>query len=183
MRFCNLLKKNTKACMENYEFYVSDDVVDHFSLLLETVQTDSKMRDISNHCLSSNCFASNNLLRYDLKERTNSLLDEILEECSNILNTKLKYYYLHMINYQNGGDMLIHRHDHNEDYSYVLYLNSCDDGHTTLYLNPPIRIKPEKGKVILFSSNVYHSGMFSRNKKILVGGLRKTNEKKISRRY
>lgn len=169
--------------MESCEFYVSDEVVNHFLSLLETIQENSEMRDSTNHCLSPNCFASNNLLKYNLEEKTNNLLDKILDKCIKQVKFNLEYYYLHMISYQNGGDMLIHKHDHNEDYSYILYLNTCNDGHTTLYLNSPVRIKPEHGKVILFSSDVYHSGMFSKEKKILVGGLKKVNEEKISRRY
>ncbi len=154
-------------------FIYNDETLRYFSELLITIQkNEKKYRDITNHCLSPNCFASNNLL---------TLIDDclflkninfILEKCKNYIPDKVDYFYMHMIDYKNGGDMLIHKHDHNEDYSFILYLNDCEDGYTTLYLDKPIRIKPQKGKVLIFSSDVYHSAIHSLNKKVLVGGLK-----------
>lgn len=154
-------------------FVHNDEVLTYFCALVDTLQKASKKyRDVTNHCLSPNCFASNNLIELlkDYLFVDNSNL--ILEECQKYLPDQVEYFYMHMIDYQNGGDMLIHKHDHNEDYSFILYLNDCDDGHTILYLDRPIRIRPERGKILIFSSDVYHSATFSKNKKILVGGLK-----------
>lgn len=158
--------------MNNHFFINSEEVIDYFIELLDVIRDNpTRYRDLSNHCLSPNCFASNNLLSSTDKLFLKNI-DIILSECQKYIPKKVEYFYLHMIDYCDGGDMLIHKHDHNEDYSFVLYLNTCEDGYTTLYLEQPIRIKPERGKVLVFSSDVYHSATFSKRKKILVGGLK-----------
>lgn len=154
-------------------FIENNEILIYFSALLDTLQKASKKyRDVTNHCLSPNCFASNNLLDLLKDDLFVKNINFVLEDCQNYIPDKVEYFYMHMIDYQNGGDMLIHKHDHNEDYSFILYLNDCDDGYTTLYLDKPVRIKPEKAKILIFSSDVYHSATFSKNKKILVGGLK-----------
>lgn len=162
--------------MENFHknfFINNDELLTYFNSLLVTLQKASKRyRDTTNHCLSPNCFASNNLVELLTDDLFIKNINLILEECQKYLPDQVDYFYMHMIDYQNGGDMLIHKHDHNEDYSFILYLNDCDDGYTVLYLDRPIRIKPEQGKMLIFSSDVYHSATFSKDKKILVGGLK-----------
>jgi hypothetical protein len=155
-------------------FFISNnEILKYFSTLLDALQKNpQKYRDVSNHCLSSNCFASNNLLNLIDDHSFVKNINFILEECQKHIPNKVEYFYIHMIDYENGGDMLIHKHDHNEDYSFVFYLNDCVDGYTTLYLDKPIRVMPEEGKILIFSSNIYHSSTFSKKKKIFVGGLK-----------
>ncbi len=69
-----------------------------------------------------------------------------------------------------------HSHKHNEDFSFILYLNDCDDGHTVLHLESQYRIKPQKGTVLLFSSSIPHSSEYSKSKQVFVGGLKVTKE-------
>lgn len=158
--------------MNSHFFIHNEPIVDYFIDLLDAIQKDPiTYRDLSNHCLSPNCFASNNLLQLN-DELFVKNINFILEECQKHIPEKVEYFYIHMIDYQDGGDMLIHKHDHNEHYSFIFYLNTCEDGYTTLYLERPIRIKPEKGKIAIFSSDVYHSATFSKRKKIFVGGLK-----------
>ena len=57
----------------------------------------------------------------------------------------LNYHYMHMVDYTNGGIMSKHSHKHNEDYSFILYLNDCLDGATVLHLNEQYRVIPKKG--------------------------------------
>jgi hypothetical protein len=157
----------------NNFFIDNDEVLKYFSTLLDALQKNSKKyRDVTNHCLSPNCFASNNLLDLITDHSFLKNINFILGECENYIPDKVDYFYMHMIDYQNGGDMLIHKHDHNEDYSFILYLNDCSDGYTTLYLDRPIRVKPERGKILIFSSDVYHSATLSSDKKVLIGGLK-----------
>ena len=157
----------------NSHFIENEETVEYFSNLLDALQKDpKKYRDVTNHCLSSNCFASNNLLHLIKDDVFLKNTNFLLEESQKYVLNKVEYFYIHMINYENGGDMLIHKHDHNEDYSFIFYLNDCIDGFTTLYLDRPIRIMPQRGKMVIFSSDIYHSGSFSKNKKIFVGGLK-----------
>ena len=56
-----------------------------------------------------------------------------------------------MVDYTNGGIMSKHSHKHNEDYSFILYLNDCLDGATVLHLEQYRVIQKRYG--LLFSSN------------------------------
>ena len=81
-----------------------------------------------------------------------------------------------MVDYTNGGIMSEHSHKHNEDYSFILYLNDCVDGATVLHLENKHRILPQKGTALLFSSEIPHSSEYSRSKQVFVGGLKRTKE-------
>ena len=98
------------------------------------------------------------------------------EEWTRIVGEVLNYHYMHMVDYTNGGIMSVHSHKHNEDYSFILYLNDCVDGATVLHLENQHKILPQKGKVLLFSSEIPHSSEYSRSKQVFVGGLKVTNE-------
>jgi hypothetical protein len=161
----------------NVDFHLENDTSDIFIDWLNHFKKYSDtFRDRTNHCLSPNCFATKNLLEVVEDCKFSYYLNILLENCQKHISEPVKYFYVHMIDYCNGGDMLIHKHDHNEDYSFIFYLNDCDDGFTSLYLDSPLRVKPEKGKILIFSSDVYHSATFSKNKKILVGGLKIYNK-------
>lgn len=154
-------------------FFIDEDISGYFVEWLNHVQKYPEIyRDITNHCLSPNCFATKNLLEVADNLIFKEKIIFLKNLCQKYISETIDYFYAHMIDYRNGGDMLIHKHDHNEDYSFIYYLNDCNDGYTTLYLNKPIRIKPEKSKILLFSSDVYHSSTFSKEKKIFVGGLK-----------
>ena len=78
-----------------------------------------------------------------------------------------------MISYDAGGYMTRHSHEHNEDYSFILYLNTCKDGATVLHYDDcEHHIAPERNKMLVFSSDTEHSAKFSDSKQILVGGLK-----------
>ncbi len=160
--------------MMNKQLLINDkNLINYFLNLLDFIQNYPQVyRDVTNHCLSPNCFASNNLLNLITDNQFVNKINFILGECEKHIPDKVDYFYIHMVDYKNGGDMLIHKHDHNEDYSFILYLNDCDDGYTTLYTDRPIRVKPETGKILIFSSDVYHSATSSNSKKVLVGGLK-----------
>jgi hypothetical protein len=154
-------------------FFIDDDISGYFIKWLTHFQEYPHFyQDRTNHCLSPNCFATKNILEVVKDKEMEENLNFLKNLCQEYISDPIEYFYVHMIDYKNGGDMLIHKHDHNEDYSFILYLNDCDDGYTTLYLENPIRIQPERSKILVFSSDVYHSAMFSKEKKILVGGLK-----------
>jgi hypothetical protein len=84
-----------------------------------------------------------------------------------------------MIDYSNGGRMSAHNHSHNEDYTFVLYLNTCEDGETIVrspYVNNPAIINPVNGRLLLMSSNIDHCANHSSSKRVLVGGLKIVNK-------
>lgn len=156
------------------ELLVGDEVSNYFNLLLNFVSKYADIfKDNKNSSLSDNCFSTLNLLEHIDTKIFYNYIDILRELCELRLNKRLKYFYLHMIDYENGGKMKIHNHIHNEDYSFILYLNSCNDGATVFYINgTQYKCAPEKNKLVLFSSNTFHSAEYSCSKKILVGGLK-----------
>ena len=83
--------------------------------------------------------------------------------------------HIHMIEYNYGGYQTPHTHDHNEDYSCILYLNTCDDGETR-FPDHGINHFPEEGKMVIFPATAYHGASETTSgKKILVMGFNKIN--------
>jgi hypothetical protein len=88
----------------------------------------------------------------------------------------LRYRWFHMIDYnEKGGYQEIHNHERTEDYSYILYLTTCNNGGKTFFIkkdNTTISIKPEKNKLVFFPSDIYHWAEETIDrKKIAVGAL------------
>jgi len=156
------------------EFLVEDEVSNYFNLLLEFVSNYPEVfRDEKQSSLIGNCFYTLNLLNYIDTEIFYNYIDKLRLLCEDFSNRQLKYFYVHMINYENGGRMHVHKHDHNEDYSFILYLNSCNDGETILHTTEgEYKVTPERNKVLLFPSNIPHSAAYSKSKRVLVGGLK-----------
>lgn len=157
-----------------FEFLVEDEVSNYFNLLLDFVSTyPDVFKDKKNSSLSGRCFYTLNLLDYLDTQIFYNYSDKLRLLCKNILNLKLKYFYIHMIDYKNGGKMNVHTHNHNEDYSFILYLNSCNDGETILHTTEgEYKVTPERNKLLLFPSNTPHSAAYSKSKRVLVGGLK-----------
>lgn len=152
---------------------LKDNYADYFDKWLIYFKYKSDLvRETTNNCLSENCFATKNLLKFVGDAKFLETIDDLKFICEKHVNKKLKYFYLHMIDYENGGEMASHTHDHNEDYSFILYLNSCDDGDTVFDIDSEVKVKPVKNKLALFSSDISHSSIFSNKKRILVGGLK-----------
>jgi hypothetical protein len=84
-----------------------------------------------------------------------------------------QYKLFHMIDYDQGGFQEPHHHARTEDYSYVLYLLSCNyGGETSFMLGHEIQIKPKKNTLIFFPSPIIHWGKTTiDHKKVAVGGL------------
>ena len=126
-------------------------------------------------CTNNGIQTSNVLELLDFKEDNifQECLNNILQNIKNLLGLNLYYCWVHFVEYFEGGYQDIHNHKHNEDYSFVLYLNTCSDGETYFNVEPPISILPNKNNMILFSSNIDHGAKTCYNKKVLVGGLRR----------
>lgn len=88
----------------------------------------------------------------------------------NILNKKYEVFHIHLIDYEEGGYQEEHDHKRTETHSFILYLNDCDTGYTVF--EKSVRIKPEKNKLVVFGSDLKHSGEIClTNKKIAVGAM------------
>lgn len=151
------------------QFYIDSKITDYFDGLLKFIP--ESLRDTRQSSLSSNCYATVNLLDIKHSEMFYNYIDILISVCKSKLQNDLQLFYLHMVDYKNGGEMKMHNHSHNEDYSFILYLNTCDDGETVLHIHNSISIRPEKNKVLMFSSKINHSANYSNKKRILVGGL------------
>ena len=116
------------------------------------------------YLIHNNTFEGKNLIK----------IKKIIE---NHISTKFEYHWIHAISYGPNGHQNKHVHNHNEECSFILYLNDCDDGETNFYVNESrniqYKIKPEKGKLVVFSSSIPHDAQVTnQRKKLIVGGLK-----------
>ena len=150
------------------------DATDYFNKWLEYFMLREDLYgDETYSSLSEDCFATTNLLGLVKDNVFEQHLEYLKDICQASINRKLSYHYLHMISYDAGGYMTRHSHEHNEDYSFILYLNTCKDGATVLHYDDcEHHIAPERNKMLVFSSDTEHSAKFSDSKQILVGGLK-----------
>ena len=131
-------------------------------------------------------FQTKNLLFWEDEEFKNFLNSEILNLLSEKLmfkKEKIKYKWTHMLEYAKGGKMDAHRHMHNEDFVFFIYLNSCESsGETIFYLNDydedskqrtKVPVLPQKNLGVCFSALVLHEGLATYDdKRIFVLGFR-----------
>ena len=105
-------------------------------------------------------------------------LKKVLHNAERGLKLKLKYYWVHLIEYERGGFQMEHNHVSNEDYSSILYLNTCRGGETYFNMEsqPFVSFSPEKRKIITFPSHIDHGARKTSswfiNKKVMVCGMR-----------
>lgn len=162
--------------MKIKKFGVNEKVADYFLLLLKVCMAKPEVIDYKQSSLSPSCSATLNLLDFTLPDKFYNYTGELLKKSENVLNLPFNYHYIHMVDYTNGGIMKKHSHNHNEDYSFIMYLNDCNDGCTVLHLGCEHRIQPRKGTVLLFSSSIPHSSEYSKSKQVFVGGLKVKTE-------
>ena len=158
------------------KFEVSEKVTEYFTLLLKVCMANPEVIDHKQSSLSRSCSATLNLLNFKLPDKFYNYTGRLLKRSEEVTGQILNYHYMHMVDYTNGGIMSKHSHKHNEDYSFILYLNDCLDGATVLHLNEQYRVIPKKGTVLLFSSMIPHSSEYSKSKQVFVGGLKVTKE-------
>jgi len=162
-----------KGGLMHKEFFVDSKFTKFFNDYFTVACSLDFLKETKLSSLSKNCFATVNLLKYEQEEIFYQMIAELQLICSKILESKLEYTYIHLVDYTNGGIMRPHSHEHAEDFSYILYLNTCADGNTVLkYKNSTKSVTPIKDKILLFSSKIVHSSNYSNSKKVLVGGLK-----------
>ena len=169
-------------------FHVESSTVDFLNLKFEQYKIDHDSDDLQtffNNKTQTSGYQTENLLDWNDDEYQNFLDSSLLEIISSNLNVppnKIWYYWTHMLEYYDGGFLGVHNHKHNEDFVVFIYLNDCDDGETTFFLNDhceeyrertKIKIMPKKYLGACFSSLVMHQGeITTSNKKIFVAGVR-----------
>ena len=87
-------------------------------------------------------------------------------------------FHIHYIHYKSGGYQTRHNHEKTEEFGFIIYLNDSDG--ETVFEEPINKsIKPQKGKLLLFDSRIWHCAKESfMDKKVLVGAI-----SKIIRKY
>jgi len=134
--------------------------------------------------LTSEVWCSNNILTYiDKFDSSNitwhfrKILTELKLSVEYYHNARLEYKFVHFFDYGHfeGSAMDWHDHVNAEDYVFIIYLNDCTDGETIFDKNELVKLIPSKGLTVYFDSKVPHCAAYSKNKKILVGGLKIIN--------
>ena len=149
------------------------DTTDYFNKWLEYFMLREDLYgDETYSSLSDDCFATTNLLGLVKDNVFDQHLEYLKDICEAAAGKRLSYHYLHMISYDAGGYMTRHNHEHNEDYSFILYLNSCKDGATIIHEEKNYHVIPQRNRMLVFTADSEHSAQFSDSKRILVGGLK-----------
>tara|TARA_R100001460_G_scaffold15504_2_gene34165 strand:+ start:1668 stop:2141 length:474 start_codon:yes stop_codon:yes gene_type:complete len=150
---------------------IADNTVDKF---LQTLEMFKNLRpDLNSSLRSDSCcingYHTGNILNFKSTH----------EVCGEILN-KIPYedcilHHVHLIHFYQSGYEEAHDHKNTEDFSFILYLSDSEDGNTCFKFGKDIyKVKPERGKIIFFASDIWHWGEpSSGNKKIAVGALSK----------
>lgn len=150
---------------------VADQVVDNFLYILEIYKN---MRPDLNQAVegktcSNNAYQTPNILEYEVFRDAAELILPYIPYDFN-----LNLFHIHLISYFNSGHQNPHDHQLTEDLSFILYLSDSKDGHTCFFKENTIKIKPEKGKILFFPSDIWHWGEAnSGDKKIAVGALKR----------
>ena len=99
-------------------------------------------------------------------------LDKLKYMAEGNINCSLHYNYVHMVDYEKGGEMIVHNHRHaGEDYASLLYLNDSDNGATFFFVdNKRHEVLPERGKILMYPSDIMHGSNYAISKKVLVVG-------------
>ena len=142
--------------------YIDKTIIDEIIYILEN----NNIVSVKEETCTVKGFQTNNIINLFFKT---DLLKKILPE----EDFYKKIFHLHYINYNLNGYQKEHNHIRTEKYSFILYLNNADGN--TIFEEPIKKsISPELGKLIFFSSNIWHRSEISTNgKKVLVGAVDK----------
>ena len=152
--------------------FVDNDIVKE---LLETLDFfEEYMPEINNavspSVCSENAYHTGNIFSFD-----NCLhFKNKLKKYTKYKGKNLDLFHIHLIHFYDLGYERAHDHKNTEDYSFVLYLQDSENGHTCFEIDDKIvKVKPEKGKLVFFPSDIWHWGeKSSGKKKIAVGALK-----------
>ena len=150
--------------------YVEDDISNFFLKKLKYFESRPKDFYFQATTMKGDYFGTGNLLPF-LDEKAFTYLKRIKDKVEEKVSSLFVYHHLHMLDYKKGGHISLHNHVHAEDYSSLLYLNDCDDGATYFISgDKKYEILPEKNKLIIYPSHIFHGGRYTTSKKVLVSG-------------
>ena len=117
-------------------------------------------------------FGTVNLLKQG-DPQFHSYLDRIKSKVQKHIGRSLTYYWVHMLEYEKGGEMIAHNHKQSEDYTALLYLNNCNNGSTFFMIDgKKYEILPKHNRLVMYPSWVNHGSNYATNKKVLVCGFK-----------
>lgn len=159
-----------------YQFEVDENITNFFITKLNQYKIDINYVISKNSSSTINGIQTKNILKF-ADMQTLEVLNDLRFTFEKTFQINLEYFWVHMIEYEHQGYQNLHDHSNNEDFSFILYLNSCDTGNTTFILNQSrdikVVVKPIKNTGVFFLSSLHHSAdITTDNKKVLVGGLR-----------
>ena len=150
--------------------YVDDDISNFFLKKLKYFESRPKDFYFQATTMKGDYFGTGNLLPF-LDEKAFTYLKRIKDKVEEKVSSSFVYNHLHMLDYKKGGHISLHNHVHAEDYSSLLYLNDCDDGATYFVCgDKKYEVLPEKNKLIIYPSHIFHGGRYTTSKKVLVSG-------------
>jgi hypothetical protein len=169
-------------------FSVNNDIVNFlnqkFDQYIKSHECNKEITCFNNQNINSG-YQTDNLLTWgDSEYQTflKTILLKIISQNLLVNENQIEYFWTHMLEYKNGGAMGEHKHYHNEDFVFFIYLKTCQSGETIFYLNDycqeymdrtSVKIMPTSGKGAIFSSLVLHEGKYTEeNKRIFVCGMR-----------
>lgn len=156
--------------MSNITFHqIPSSIVDHMNYVLDYLQSNNIGVEY-NSTYTVDSFQTEVLIHQS--EEFDEVLDNVLKSIS--FDDKFETTNFHMIHYTSGGYQQKHIHEES-NYSYILYLNDCNSGETIFYFDDGnVRVKPQKGKLILFPADSLHEAEVVKDgdiKRVAVGSL------------
>jgi hypothetical protein len=144
-------------------------------LVLELEKILELEKNNGNGFYSGSCTV-NGFQTYTVHENKN--YEPVLNDLLSYLPQRNSFYYrwFHLIDYDKFGRQEKHNHVKTEDYSFIVYLTTCNEGGKTFFEvpNEPIFASaPVRGKLLFFPSYLDHWGEeVVDHKKIAVGALK-----------
>ena len=158
-----------------YQFSLPEDNITFLNAKLDLYKEIPAFWDDGENLRTINGKQTKNLLASTDKDLHQFLLN-FSETFGHLAECKFDLAWAHMIEYDSGGWQAVHTHEHQEDFSVIIYLNDCEDGNTIFILNQDrdVRVthKPIKGQGTIFLSNIAHyAENCTSNKRVFVCGL------------
>ena len=160
---------------------VEDSVVDYFLNLPNLPNTEEKTSTVNGHQTPNIISVIDSQLISYLKMQY--IIPSVKQMMGNYNIDSLRIDHIHHIKYNKQGTQDIHSHELHEDYSFILYLNDCNDGHTIFYNYPkPHILTPKRGEMTIFKSYLYHEGLETNSfKQVIVGGIKEMGKEWLLR--
>jgi len=146
---------------------VNNDISEGLSSILSNLKSNNIGIPANSSCTKQGFQTTNLMDNEEIKPYLNKIIDLLP-------NKDFKHRWFHMIDYDINGLQEEHNHIQTEIYSYIIYLESSNTGHTYFSLSNQSKmfIQPVKNMIIFFPSWLMHGALkVLDNKKVAVGAL------------